>query len=78
GSATLEDLTAATGSSAKVVTFDDEVLAVLAGGIVPPALEALEGLFGEGGEGLFETLGALEALQGLFGGVDAPVPDAGL
>ncbi|MDA1257682.1 MAG: PDZ domain-containing protein, partial [Chloroflexi bacterium] len=48
GSATLEDLTAATGSSAKVVTFDGEALAVLAGGIVPPALEALEGLFGEG------------------------------
>lgn len=75
---TVADLADVTGGQAKVVTFDDTAVAVLAGGIIPPALEALESLFGEGGNGLIEALGALEMLQGLFGASDAPAPDAGL
>jgi hypothetical protein len=61
--------------------IDDVVLAVLAGGLIPPTLETLEGLLGSGeagAPGLLEKLGALESLQGLFGGGGSSTGDAGL
>jgi hypothetical protein len=74
---TIDDLEKATGTPAKIFTFDGVGQAVLVGGVIPPALEALEGLLGNGG-GLLEGLGLLEALGGmgdlgsLFGGQTAP------
>ena len=81
---TVEDLANETDKPAKVVTFDDAAVAVLVGGIIPPILETLEGLFapeglfGSGGNGLLDALGALEMLQGLFGAAEPPAPDSGL
>ena len=69
---------------AKIVMFDDVALAVLAGGVIPPVLESLEGLFGAEGIGLLESLellegfGALGDLQGLFGFGESTTGDAGL
>ena len=74
--ASIEDLANATGVEAKVIAFDGTAVAVLAGGIIPPALEALESLFGNDGEGLSGTPGALEMLLGLFGASDASAPEA--
>ena len=73
GPGTLADLADATGQSAKIVMFDDPAMAVLAGGVIPPVLESLEGLFGTDVGGLLEILellegfGALGDPQGLFG-----------
>jgi len=73
GPGTLADLADATGQSAKIVMFDDTAMAVLAGGVIPPVLESLEGLFGTDVGGLLEILellegfGALGDPQGLFG-----------
>jgi hypothetical protein len=84
GPGTLEDLENATGDSAKIVIFDDVVLAVFAGGVIPPVLENLEGLFGAEGDGLLESLellegfGALGDLLGLFGVGESTTGDAGL
>jgi len=49
--------------------------AVLVGGVIPPALDALEGLLGGDGDGLLEVLSLLEGLGDLgtlFGGQSAP------
>lgn len=84
GPGTLEDLSGATGDSAKIVMFDDDALAVFAGGVIPPVLESLEGLFGSEGNGLLdglellEAFGALGDLQGLFGFGEPTSGDAGL
>ncbi len=78
---TTVELAGVTGGSAKVIVIDDVVLAVLAGGLIPPTLETLEGLLGSGeagAPGLLEKLGALESLQGLFGGGGSSTGDAGL
>ena len=81
---TLEDLADATGESAKIVMFDDTVLAVLAGGVIPPMLDSLEGLFGAEGDGLLESLELLEGfgafgdLRGLFEFGESRSGDAGL
>jgi hypothetical protein len=69
GPGTLENLTDATGESAKIIMFDDTALAVLAGGVIPPILESLE---------LLEGFGALGDLQGLFGFGESRSGDAGL
>ena len=84
GPGALQDLPDLTGESAKIVMFDDTVMAVLAGGVIPPVLESLEGLFGAEGDGLLESLdlleefGALEDLQRLFGFGESRSGDAGL
>jgi len=84
GPGALQDLPDLTGESAKIVMFDDTVMAVLAGGVIPPVLESLERLFGAEGDGLLESLdlleefGALEDLQRLFGFGESRSGDAGL
>ncbi|MDP6823761.1 MAG: PDZ domain-containing protein [Dehalococcoidia bacterium] len=65
------DLADATGQPAKVVTLDDVALAVLTGGIIPPALEALEGVFGSDADGNLGGAGGLESLLELFGAGNA-------
>lgn len=72
---TIGDLENATGTDAKIFTYDGVAQAVLVGGVIPPALDALEGLLGGDGDGLLEVLSLLEGLGDLgtlFGGQSAP------
>ncbi len=72
------DLAGVTGELAKLFTLDDVAMAVLVGGVIPPAIEALEGLFGSDANGGLGGPGALENLLELLGAGDASAEGLGL